>query len=115
VEILSTAWETSGVQGIHRCQVGVTSSHEHHLRWLENKISALYFHHDLFADAGEEMHGATPFFVGKLNSHPGVLVQESTTLTGAGPGNEESGSGSGNETAHSEKNDGLHGPNNPSL
>jgi hypothetical protein len=43
------------------------------------------------------MHCATPFFVRKLNSHPGVLVQESTTLTGAGPGNEES--GSGNETA----------------
>jgi hypothetical protein len=41
------------------------------------------------------MHGATPFFVGKLNSQPGVLVQESTTLTGAGLGNKES----GNETA----------------
>lgn len=35
----------------------------------------------------------TPFFVGKQNSHPDVLVQESMTLTGAGPGIAESGNG----------------------
>lgn len=108
--ILSTASETSGVAGIHRCQVGLISSHLH---WLEKMTSALYLHQALLADAGEEMHDATPFFVGKQNSHPGVLVQESMTLTGAGPGNEES--GNGNETVHSKKNVALLGQNNPSL
>jgi hypothetical protein len=73
------------------------TSHEHHLHWQENRISALYLHQALLADAGEEMHDVNPFFVGKQNSHPGVLVQESMTWTGPGLGNEES--GNGNETA----------------